>query len=436
MFAYLAGCTDLAFATSILIGPQRQTALLAKQAAEVDLLCGGPLPARARHRLEQGRVRRARHAVRGAGGHSRGAGRRAARPVDRAERDGRRPLPPHPGGRPRPAAGAAADPDLDRRPSPRPRCAGWAASPTAGSPWSGRAAAWRRRSRSSARARPRSAGTCRASSSRAGWSTPPATSTRSPSTPGAGSAAGATHLSVNTMHAGLAGTDAHIDALEEMAQVLLLDGSAPVRDGRVACQHEACRTTRCRTNPTPDARPDVALRHHRQGVGPHRLHRLRRPADPHRHAAPTRRRARGLARRDRVRGRHRGDEPPARARRRRSSPSSAPGACAACRGAAGRRGLLHLPRPGRDHRAVRGVPGGEPADLGQGRGAGRRGRGGAGRAQRGHRAHPGQLAAGRHAAGPAAALGGLRRRGRRRPRRPSAPSWCWCWSAAASSRWR
>ncbi|HLX88544.1 MAG TPA: LLM class F420-dependent oxidoreductase [Acidimicrobiales bacterium] len=43
MFAYLAACTDLAFATSILIGPQRQTALLAKQAAEVDLLCGGRL---------------------------------------------------------------------------------------------------------------------------------------------------------------------------------------------------------------------------------------------------------------------------------------------------------------------------------------------------------------------------------------------------------
>jgi probable F420-dependent oxidoreductase len=41
MFSYLAGCTDLALATSILIGPQRQTALLAKQAAEVDLLCGG-----------------------------------------------------------------------------------------------------------------------------------------------------------------------------------------------------------------------------------------------------------------------------------------------------------------------------------------------------------------------------------------------------------
>jgi hypothetical protein len=34
-------------------------------------------------------------------------------------------------------------------------------------------------------------------------------------------AAGATHLSLNTMHAGLAGTDAHIGALEEMAAILL-----------------------------------------------------------------------------------------------------------------------------------------------------------------------------------------------------------------------
>jgi probable F420-dependent oxidoreductase len=41
MFAYLAGVTDLSFATSVLIGPQRQTALLAKQAAEVDILSGG-----------------------------------------------------------------------------------------------------------------------------------------------------------------------------------------------------------------------------------------------------------------------------------------------------------------------------------------------------------------------------------------------------------
>jgi probable F420-dependent oxidoreductase len=41
LFSYLAGFTDLDFATSILIGPQRQTALLAKQATELDLLTGG-----------------------------------------------------------------------------------------------------------------------------------------------------------------------------------------------------------------------------------------------------------------------------------------------------------------------------------------------------------------------------------------------------------
>jgi probable F420-dependent oxidoreductase len=41
MFSYMAAFTDLSFATSILVGPQRQTALLAKQAAELDILCNG-----------------------------------------------------------------------------------------------------------------------------------------------------------------------------------------------------------------------------------------------------------------------------------------------------------------------------------------------------------------------------------------------------------
>ena len=41
LFGFLAGFTNLSFATGILIAPQRQTALLAKQAAEVDLLTGG-----------------------------------------------------------------------------------------------------------------------------------------------------------------------------------------------------------------------------------------------------------------------------------------------------------------------------------------------------------------------------------------------------------
>ncbi|MGP4098246.1 LLM class F420-dependent oxidoreductase [Nonomuraea sp. KM90] len=41
MFGYLAGVTSLELVTSIIILPQRQTALAAKQAAEVDLLTGG-----------------------------------------------------------------------------------------------------------------------------------------------------------------------------------------------------------------------------------------------------------------------------------------------------------------------------------------------------------------------------------------------------------
>ncbi|HWF73950.1 MAG TPA: TIGR03619 family F420-dependent LLM class oxidoreductase [Solirubrobacteraceae bacterium] len=41
LFGYLAALTPLELVTSILILPQRQTALVAKQAAEVDLLTGG-----------------------------------------------------------------------------------------------------------------------------------------------------------------------------------------------------------------------------------------------------------------------------------------------------------------------------------------------------------------------------------------------------------
>ena len=42
LFGYLAGCTaKLGFSTGVLILPQRQTALVAKQAACLDALCGG-----------------------------------------------------------------------------------------------------------------------------------------------------------------------------------------------------------------------------------------------------------------------------------------------------------------------------------------------------------------------------------------------------------
>jgi probable F420-dependent oxidoreductase len=44
MFAHLAGITDrIQFATGVLVLPQRQTALVARQAADVDLLSGGRL---------------------------------------------------------------------------------------------------------------------------------------------------------------------------------------------------------------------------------------------------------------------------------------------------------------------------------------------------------------------------------------------------------
>src|SRR3954453_17918246 len=41
MFGFLAGITKLEFATGVLILAQRQTVLVAKQAASLDVLCGG-----------------------------------------------------------------------------------------------------------------------------------------------------------------------------------------------------------------------------------------------------------------------------------------------------------------------------------------------------------------------------------------------------------
>ena len=61
-YAYLAGVTKkLELATGVIILPQRQTALFAKQAPDVDLFSDGRLRLGVRGRLELGRIRRSRN---------------------------------------------------------------------------------------------------------------------------------------------------------------------------------------------------------------------------------------------------------------------------------------------------------------------------------------------------------------------------------------
>ena len=93
LFGYLAAVAPkLELVTSVVILPQRQTALVAKQAAEVDVLTGGKLPARRRDRLELGRVRRARDELQEPRPALRGADRADAEAVAGAGHHPRGPL--------------------------------------------------------------------------------------------------------------------------------------------------------------------------------------------------------------------------------------------------------------------------------------------------------------------------------------------------------
>ena len=141
------------------------------------------------------------------------------------------------------------------------------------------------------------------------------------------------------------------------------------------------------------------------GMGPDRLHRLRRAARAHQAAAPAVRRAQGLAGRPRVRGRHRRLQPDAR-------PGLHPAghllrlAAPRARWRPDRRRRVHHPRPDRHPRPVRAVRGRFPAAVGARR-RGRRGR------RRARRRGPGRLVAAR----PQLAQPRLRRPLARLPRR-------------------
>ena len=309
-----------AFATSILIGPQRQTALLAKQAAELDLLCDG------RFRLGLGiGWNKVEYDALGMPFGQRAAILEEQVAVLRAlwthrERDDRGALPPHHGGRPRPAAGAAPDSHLDRRLRAGRAAPGRAAWPTAGSPTSGPAAGWNEaleiiREGAAEAGRDLSGFQFEGRLDYAGAR--PRQARRA--TRGAGARPGPATSPLITMHAGLDDDRrAHRGARGDGAGAAVLAGAAAdlvaasAGASVPACQHDAMPdehdepASRRRTlAPTSRSAPSPG-----SGAASGAPGSAGRP--PTSRCCAGSRRARGVARRGRVRGRHRGDQPPAR----------------------------------------------------------------------------------------------------------------------------
>ena len=288
LFGYLAAITSLELVTGIIILPQRQTALVAKQAAEVDLLTGG------RFRLGVGLGWNAvEYEALGEDFANRGARGRASRSALLRRLWTERTV-TYAGSYERvtgaglaPAAGAAADPDLVRRPRrPRPyrragRLAdGWFPQVPPG-PRAGRGAGRGRAGRDRGRPRPG-----RDSAWRVGSAGSERGAERSPSTSARWRDAGATHVSVNTMGAGLASVDGHLAALSEVAAVLGLTGTILIEEGGPAAPR-GCRRAGC--SPSPPRR--VAGRGARRSAAPCRCRprrRSRRPCRPASACTPSR----------------------------------------------------------------------------------------------------------------------------------------------------